>query len=138
MEHHMHIPVSPVAADVPPPPILPVPMSFPALLVNPKSRVAQLRTGKEVRGPVKTVEITGKGQGKRWIRRAENSTFLGPTPTVLRLIDLPRHIWGQSTYCQAHKARLRLTARPTPGDLPSTPSSLPSSRQHCPLTGEED
>ena len=76
MEHHVDTlvaPVAPVGVDVPPP-IVPVPMSFPALLINPKSRVAQLRTGKEVRGPVKPVEITGKGQGKRWIRRAENST----------------------------------------------------------------
>ena len=73
MEHHADTPVVLVAADVPPP-IAPVLMSFPALLVNPKSRVAQLRTGKEVRSPVKTVEFVGKGQGKRWIRRAENST----------------------------------------------------------------
>jgi len=69
----MDTPVAPVAAGVPPP-ITPVPMSFPALLVNSKSRVAQLRTGKEVRAPIMTVGITGKGQGKRWIRRAENST----------------------------------------------------------------
>lgn len=73
MEHHVDTPVAPVGAGVPPP-IAPVPMSFPALLINPKSRVAQLRAGKEARGPLKTVEITGKGQGKRWIRRAENST----------------------------------------------------------------
>ena len=70
MEPHLDTQVTPGL----PPPIAPVPMSFPALLVNPKSRVAQLRTGKELRAPVKTLEIAGKGQGKRWIRRAENST----------------------------------------------------------------
>ena len=75
MEPHLDTPVAP-------PPIAPLPMSFPALLLNPKSRVAQLRTGKEVRAPVKTVDITGKGQGKRWIRRAENSTsFSAPHPS---------------------------------------------------------
>ena len=73
MEHQLVTPV-PLAPAAVPSPITPVPMSFPALLVNPKSRVAQLRTGKEVRGPVKPIGITGKGQGKRWIRRAENST----------------------------------------------------------------
>ena len=64
MDHHLVTPVPPVPVGVPPP-ITPVPMSFPVLLVNPKSRVAQLRTGKEVRGPVKSVGIIGKGQGKR-------------------------------------------------------------------------
>jgi hypothetical protein len=117
MEHHPVSPISPVAPGVPPP-IAPVPMSFPALLVNPKSRVAQLRTGKEVRVPVKTVEITGKGQGKRWIRRAENSTSFSALPTVLRLIDLPRHIWGQSTYCQAYK-RAITSCRPSNFARPS-------------------
>ena len=79
MEYHVNTPVAPVGVDVPPP-IIPAPMSFPALLINPKSRVAQLRTGKEVRSPAKIVEITGKGQGKRWIRRAENSTSFSAQP----------------------------------------------------------
>jgi hypothetical protein len=60
------------------PPITPLPMSFPALLLNPRSKTTHLVHPKELEGLKSTRATTtldGKTRGKRHIRRFENGSL---------------------------------------------------------------
>lgn len=64
-----------------PAPIVPVPMSFPAILLNPKQRAPQLLRTRDAentrsRQPSSTT-IDGKTRGKRQVRRHDNGRFNG-------------------------------------------------------------
>ncbi|PVG02382.1 hypothetical protein CPB86DRAFT_794245 [Serendipita vermifera] len=64
-----------------PAPLNPVPMSFPAALLNPKNKTIQAVKQREVEGtrPSRGSAsiIDGKARGKRYVRRIENVTFRG-------------------------------------------------------------
>ncbi|KIM30448.1 hypothetical protein M408DRAFT_328040 [Serendipita vermifera MAFF 305830] len=70
---------SPVVASVPPP-IVPLPMSFPALLVNPRNKAVHLQPSRDTQAskPTKVnTTLDGKTRGKRHIRRYDNVNFYG-------------------------------------------------------------
>jgi hypothetical protein len=107
-----------------PGPIVPLPMSFPSLLLNPKNKTSHLLPSRETHSskPIRvTTTLDGKTRGKRHIRRYDNG-MQSTKPIVFELTYFPVNFYGNPHIVQPARADYNVLH---PDVTPTFPRPLP-------------